>query len=174
MIIRPRHGIRNVRSASGGRMHSAFHLPTGFRAEQGNAVVEIALTLPLVVLIITVIWQLGIVFNQMISLTQATTAAAQVLQADRLSTSNDPCGDTFSAIKAAAPTLTSSKIGITFVFNGNTAITQTSCPGKQTQLVQGGSVSVQTTYPYSISLIGYKLTSLSGTMNSGTISEIEY
>ena len=144
------------------------------RSEDANAIVETALTLPFVVLIITVIWQAGMFFNQMISLTQGVTVGAQVLQADRLSTSNDPCADTFNAIKAAAPTLIPSKIGITLTMNNNTAITQTSCAGKQTQLVQGGPVTVQATYPYSISLIGYKLTTFSGSMNSGAITETEY
>jgi hypothetical protein len=132
------------------------------------------MTLPLVVLIITIIWQLGALFNQQISLTQATTAAAQVLQADRLSPSADPCADTFNALVAAAPTLNPSKIVITLTMNNNTPVTKTSCPGKQTQLVQGGPVTLLATYPYSFSLLGYSTSSFSGTMSSGAITETEY
>ena len=144
------------------------------RSERGNAILEFALVMPLMVLLITVICQLGVLFNQQISLTHAATIGAQTLMQDRLSPSNDPCLDTFNAIKDAAPTLNSSSIVVTLTMNNNTPITNTTCPGKQTQLVQGGPVTVQVTYPYAISLIGYQVSSLSGTMVSGAITETEY
>ncbi len=153
---------------------SRHRLRNAERQDDGNAIVEIALTLPLVVLMVTVIWQMGLLFNQMISLTQAAAVAAQVLQSDRLSASNDPCADTFNALTAAAPTLTPSNIVITLTLNNNSSITKTNCPGSQTQLVQGGPVTVQATYPFTFSLLGYTTTAFSGTMSSGAITEIEY
>lgn len=151
---------------------SGVSVPYLQKSDSGNAIVETALTLPLVLMIFMIIWEFGLIYNQQISLTQATTIGAQVLQSDRMSTSNDPCLDTFNAIKAYAPTLTPSKIGLTLTLNNNAPINQTSCPGKQTQLTMGGPVKVQTTYPYTLSIIGASITS--GTMSSGLITEIEY
>ena len=142
--------------------------------ERGNAIVETALALPMIVLLITVIWQVGWLLTQANSLTQAATAGAQVLQSDRLSPTGDPCADVFSAVKNAAPTLTSSKINLKLTLNNNTPITLTSCPGKGTQLAQGGPVTLEVTYPYSFTLLGYTVNSFSGTMSSGAITEIEY
>ena len=142
--------------------------------EHGNAIVETALALPMIVLIITAIWQVGLLLTQANSLTQAATAGAQVLQSDRLSATGDPCADVFAAVKGAAPTLTSSKISLTLTLNNNTPISNTSCPGKQTQLAQGGPVTLEVTYPYSFSVLGYTVSTFSGTMSSGAITEIEY
>ena len=147
---------------------------TAIRSEQGVAMVEIALTLPLMVVLITVIWQLGLLLSQQTTLTYAATIGAQALMVDRTSTSNDPCADTFNAIKGAAPTLISANISMTISMNNNTSITQKSCSGKQTQLVQGGPVTVQATYPYSFSIVGYTVNSWSGNISSGTIAETEY
>jgi Flp pilus assembly protein TadG len=158
--------LRNL-SWSSHKFHLAY-------PDQGNAILEFALVMPLMVLIITIICQLGIVFNQQISLTHAATIGAQMLMQDRLSTSEDPCADTFRSVTAAAPTLKASNIVMTLTMNNNAPISLTSCPGKQTQLVQGGPVTVQVTYPYSITLIGYQVSSLSGTMTSGAITETEY
>lgn len=175
MMMRPHTHESDSSSAAGLNVSalSLFRLPLPW-SDHGNAIVEIALVMPLLVLVITVICQLGIVFNQQISLTHASAIGAQTLMQDRLSPTGDPCADTFNAIKAAAPTLDPSNIAITLTLNNNTPITNTSCPGKQTQLVQGGPVTLQVTYPFSISLIGYQVSYLSGTMGSGAITETEY
>jgi Flp pilus assembly protein TadG len=174
MIMRKRLQRTNAARASvSPPTHPRPHF-TRMQSEQGVAIVEIALALPLIVLLISVIWQLGLLFNQQITLTYAATVGAQALQADRLSTSGDPCADIFNAIKAAAPTLKSSNIAMTLTMNNNPSVSQTSCSGKQNQLVQGGPVTVQATYPYSFSLVGYTVSSWSGTMSSGSITETEY
>lgn len=161
-----------ARSRTSGSRPSPRTMPCEWT--QGNTILEFALVMPVMVLIVTVIWQLGVVFNHQIALTHAATIGAQALMADRLSSSNDPCADTFNAVKGAAPSLDPSKIVMTVTMNNNTSISQTSCPGKQGQLVQGGPVTLQTGYPYSIALIGYKALAISGNMTSGTITETEY
>lgn len=139
------------------------------RAEDGNTIIEVALTLPILLTVMTAIWQFGIVYNQMITLTQATSQAAQVLQTDRLSPSGDPCADTFSAITSFAPTLSSTKLSMTVTING-TKINKNSCSGQA--LSMGDTVSVQTTYPYSLSIVGLKIAT--GNMNTGAVTETEY
>jgi Flp pilus assembly protein TadG len=139
------------------------------RSEAGNTIIEIALTLPILLTVMTAIWQFGIVYNQMITLTQATTVGAQVLQTDRLSPSGDPCADTSGAISAAAPTLSSTKIAVTITING-TKLTKNSCSGQA--LSMGDSVSVQSSYPYTLSIAGMSIAT--GNMNTGAIAETEY
>jgi Flp pilus assembly protein TadG len=148
------------------------------QGEQGNTIIEVALTLPLILLIFTMIFKLGFVFNQAIALTQAASVGAQVLQTARWSKSGDPCLDVYNAVKAAAPTLTPDSISITLTLNNNTPIAGTTCPGKQSQIQQGGPVTVEVKYPYSFSLISPGRTggtsSWSGSMSSGPITEQEY
>lgn len=139
---------------------------------EGNAMLEFALTLPVLLMIVTGIWQFGVLFNNLISLTQAVTSGAQVLQSDRLSTSGDPCADTYNAVVSAAPSLIQSKIKLTITMNNASSITANSCPGKQTQLAMGGPVTVQASYPYSVIIAG--LTLGSGNMQTGAVTEIEY
>ncbi len=139
------------------------------RDEGGNSILEITLTLPILLTVMTAIWQFGIVYNQLISLTQATTIGAQVLQTDRLSPSGDPCADTFAAISGAAPTLSSGKIAMTITIN-STQLKKNTCSGQA--LSMGDQVSVQVTYPYSLSIVGISMAS--GNMNTGAIAETEY
>jgi hypothetical protein len=140
--------------------------------EQGNTIVEVALTLPLILLIFTMIFKLGFVFNQ------AANIGAQVLQTERWSKSNDPCLDVYNAVKAAAPTLNPINIGLTLTLNNTTPIAGTTCSGQQGLIKQGGPVTVEVTYPYSFSLIapGHAGGSAtwSGNMSSGPITEQEY
>ena len=140
--------------------------------------IEVALTLPLILLVFTMIFKLGFVFNQAIALTQAASIGAQVLQTASWSKSNDPCLDVYNAVKAAAPTLTPSSITIVLTLNNNPPITGTTCSGKQSQIKQGGPVTVEVKYPYSFSLIAPGepggSASWSGSMSSGPITEQEY
>lgn len=150
------------------------------RDESGNTIIETALMLPLLLLVLLAIFNVGMVFNQAISLTQAANIGAQVLQTDRWSKSNDPCLDVFNAIKTAAPTLNSKNITLILTLNNNPSITGSTCSGKQSELQQGGPVALEVKYPFSFSLVGYGsssfvgLMSWSGTMSSGKLTELEY
>jgi Flp pilus assembly protein TadG len=139
---------------------------------EANAIVEFVLVFPIIIALVMGIWQFGVIYSNMIALTQAATAGAQVLQSDRLSPNGDPCSDTYNAIVNAAPSLVASKITLTISMNNNTAITGNSCSGKQTQLAMGGPVTVKVTYPYNVTIYGISATS--GSLSSGTVSEIEY
>jgi Flp pilus assembly protein TadG len=151
-----------------GKRIDALH----FSGSEGNAIVEFALVLPILLMVVTGIWQFGVAYNHFIVLTQAATAGAQTLQSDRLSPADDPCADTYNAIVNAAPTLNPAKVSLTISMNGGAAITKNTCSGQQTQLAMGGPVTVQATYPYTLTVAGLSL--VSGNMSSGTISEISY
>ncbi len=148
---------------------------TGIRALHGNrneanSIVEFALVLPLFLTLITAIWQLGIVYANLIALTQGTTQAAQTLARDASSTAGDPCADAWAALKGAAPNLKSGSISMTITINGGTAQTGNTCSG--TQVVEGAPITISATYPYTMSVYGISV--YSGSLGTGTITETAY
>jgi Flp pilus assembly protein TadG len=124
--------------------------------EDGNAVVELALTLPILVAILVAIFEFGVAFNNQLQLTQAVGAGAQYLQLIR-STTTDPCNDTITTIENSAPTLLPSSITLTLTMNGDSPVTGSTCPGKQSELAQGAPVTVYAKYPCNITIFGVNL-----------------
>jgi Flp pilus assembly protein TadG len=123
------------------------------RDEEGGALVEIALTVPVLLGVLTGIVTFGLAFSNQLTLTQAVGVAGQYLSESR--DSNDPCADTFNALKNAAPGLTAANINMTITING-TVKTGTTCTSAQTLLkqAQGFPVSVYATYPCSLAIYG--------------------
>ena len=140
--------------------------------DEGGALIEIALTVPVLLGLVTGICTFGIAFSNQLTLTQAVGAAGQYLSQIR-TTSTNPCADAFTALKNAAPNLKPASISMTVIMNGTTP-TQTgnSCSGAQTNLVQGTSVSVQATYPCTLAIYG--ITFASGCQLSAKVTEYEY
>lgn len=124
----------------------------------GSSLVEMAVSLPVLLLIVTGILTFGIAINNYITLTDATNVAARQLAISRGQTT-DPCSLTASAVYAAAPILKQSNFTFSFVFNG-TPYTGTSCSsasisaGAAGNLVQGGTALVTVTYPCSLKVYG--------------------
>jgi Flp pilus assembly protein TadG len=140
--------------------------------DEGGALIEIALTVPVLLGLVTGICAFGIAFSNQLTLTQAVGSAGQYLAQIR-TTSTNPCADTFRALKNAGPNLNPAKISMTVIMNGTTP-TQTgnSCSGAQTNLVQGSSVTVQATYPCTLAIYGVSLAS--GCQLSAKVTEYEY
>jgi len=141
-----------------------------FRGEDGNALVEIAMVLPVFLAFITGIGSFAIALGNQITLIQATGSGGEYLQEIRTTTTN-PCADTLTAIENAAPSLAGSNIGLTLTMNG-TKVNATSCSGDQSDLVQGGAVTVATTYPCSLSVYGIKF--LTTCQLTAQVTEYEY
>jgi Flp pilus assembly protein TadG len=141
--------------------------------EEGGALVEFALVVPLMLTMITGIFAVGIAFNNQLTLTQAVGAGAQHLQVVR-STTSDPCSDTFSAITAAAPNLKSDKIALTITINGGTPLVGNTCASSTSTLqgAQGEPVTVAATYPCNLQISGVKISS--GCQLAATVTEYEY
>ena len=114
-------------------------------ADQGGALVEFALVVPMLLMVMTAIFSFGLVMNSQITLTNGVGVAAQHLQSIA-STTTDPCADTLTAIAGAAPGLTKSKITLTLTMNGNVVQANT-CSGDQSYLVTTTPVTVQASYP---------------------------
>jgi Flp pilus assembly protein TadG len=125
--------------------------------ENGQAVVEFAVILPVLLMILFAILQFGIVFNNYIQVTAAAREGARKAAVSRsLGTSSAENAAT-AAAKAAAPGLKQGNINVTY-------------PNSPT-FAQGSDVSVKVTYPYSISLLGIIVRS--GTLSSTTTMRVE-
>ena len=141
--------------------------------EEGAALVEFAVVVPLMLTMITGIFAVGIAFNNQLTLTQAVGAGAQHLQVIRTTTSN-PCSDTFHTITAAAPNLKSANIILTITINNGTPLVGNSCASATSTLqgAQGEPVTVAATYPCNLQISGVKIAS--GCQLAATVTEYEY
>jgi Flp pilus assembly protein TadG len=114
---------------------------------------EFAIVLPIFVMLLLGIAQLGIAFNNYLSLTDAVRAGARYGGVDR--TASNPTADTIAKVKQSAANLDQNQIGVT--------ITSTWQPG--------ADLTVCGTYPFSINLIG--LVVKSGNLNTCTTNRVE-
>jgi Flp pilus assembly protein TadG len=123
------------------------------RSERGQALTEFALALPVLALLLFAVIQFGIVFNNYVTLTDATRAGARkAAVARRL---QDPNGSCVSAVRSSATDLKSGSLTAT-------------C---QSTWQPGADVKVTATYPYQISLLGMVVKS--GRLSSITTERVE-
>lgn len=125
------------------------------RADKGQAAVEFALVLPVLMAIVLGIVQFGILFNNYITLTDAVRAGARKAAVSR--PLNDSGASAKTAVQNAATNLDLSKLTVT--------VTSTNWT------VAGSNVTVTATYPYSIDILGW--TVKSGNLTSTTQERLE-
>jgi Flp pilus assembly protein TadG len=119
---------------------------------QGGALVEIAVTLPMVLLLMTGIFSFSIALYQKLQLAEAISNGGRVLAVDRGDT--NPCQTTTAAIYAAAPGLAQSNLTISYTLNGVPVGTGvTTCAGT-TNMVSGQPAQIVATYPISVGVYG--------------------
>ena len=124
-----------------------------FKNQDGQSVTEFALVLPILAFLLFAVIQFGIVFNNWVQLTDATRAGARRGAVSRhLPSPQTVCT---SAVRASATNLKASDLTAT--------CTSTWQPG--------ADVTVNATYPYSISLFG--IISKSGRLSSTTTERVE-
>ena len=122
---------------------------TRFRREDGQAAAEMALVLPILLMVILAIVQFGIALNNYITLTDATRAGARKASVARFT--GDFGASAKTLVQSDASNLDQSKLGVSVAIasgNWNTP---------------GSEVDVTATYPYSIDILGV-------TVNSGTLT----
>ncbi len=128
------------------------------RDDSGQAAVELAVSLPLLLLVVTGIITFGIALNNYQTLLNATSVGAQQLAISRGQTT-DPCSTAATAVYAASSNLTQANLGFKVTLNG-TSYTGSSCSatstttGSAANLTQGGTAQLVVTYP--CSLVVYK------------------
>ena len=91
----------------GGRMHSRRIT----RDETGQTMAEFAIVLPVLCVLLFGIIQLGIVFNNYVTLTDAVRAGARTAAVSR--NDGDPTGATTTAVRSSAADLNQTNLGVT-------------------------------------------------------------
>jgi Flp pilus assembly protein TadG len=144
--------------------------------DEGSALVEFALILPMLLLITTGIMIFGVAMNNYLQLTNAVSMGARTVSTYSQLT-KDPCAVASNAIIAAAPGLNSANLTFNFTFNGINYPNQTSCnstsvsTGAAGNLASGTNVTVNATYPLNLSVFG-KVFNLNNAVLSATSTEL--
>jgi|SRR5579875_1699334 len=133
------------------------------RGCDGQSLVEFALTLPVLLLVVTGLMSFGIAVNNYLELTEAVSIGARKLAIDRSQTT-DPCADASNAVIAATPLLKPANMTFKTTLSG-TSYPGTSCSsssassGAAGNLVQGSTATLLVTYPCSLKVYGATLVS---------------
>jgi Flp pilus assembly protein TadG len=128
------------------------------RTQDGQAAAELALVLPVLAALLLGIAQFGIVFNNYITLTDATRAGARKAAVSRFVGDRGTSAE--AAVRAAASNLKQTGPGGLIV---DVEATNWKVPG--------GEVTVTATYPYSIDILGW--TVAGGDLTSTTKERLE-
>ena len=133
-------------------------LPVRGRRDDGQALVEFALVIPVLMLILLAILKFGILYNHYLQLTDAVRSGARQLAIER--GQGDPCGDSAGQLIAAASLGSGLNVKITDANPADTTDIYTypapSGPGSGTcpPLQSGDAATVSATYPCDLSFMG--------------------
>jgi Flp pilus assembly protein TadG len=130
-------------------MKKTFHI----EKEQGQAMVEIAFVLPILLLLILGIMQFGIAYNHYLTLVDAVRAGARTAAVSRQET--DPSGAAEARVRSAASDLDQSNLDVTV----------------ESDWKLGDDVKVTGEYPYEIDLLGIVVKR--GNLTSTTTERVE-
>src|SRR6476659_91088 len=125
------------------------------RSEDGPAATELALVFPILLVILIAIAQFGILFNNYITLTDATRTGARKAAVSRFT--GDQGTAAGLAVRAAASNLTPSKLSVSVTSDDWT--------------LPGSDVVVTATYPYDLNILGWVIQS--GNLTSTTKERLE-
>jgi Flp pilus assembly protein TadG len=119
--------------------------------EGGQAFVEFALVLPVLMIVVMTIVKLGIVLNNYITLNDAVRAGARQLAISRSATypayGTNACAYVQSRVATAASSLNSGSLTV------NPSVSSGSC-NPDTSMVQGSDAVVNGTYPCDLNIFG--------------------
>ncbi len=124
-----------------------------FRDDRGQSFVEFVLVLPVLLLILFAIMQMGIVFHNYITITDSVREGARVAAVSRHYTDRE--AKTIARVRISSQNLDLAKLGV--------SVTSTWEPGSD--------VTVTATYPYSIDILGVAVKS--GSLTSATTERVE-
>jgi Flp pilus assembly protein TadG len=124
------------------------------RNEKGQTLVEFALVAPLLLVIVFAVVQFGVAYNDYVTLTDATRVGARKAAVSRHEA--DPEAVAEAAARDSASGLDQDELDV--------SVTATAWE-------HGGSVTVESTYPYEIDLLGFVVAS--GDLRSETTERVE-
>jgi Flp pilus assembly protein TadG len=139
--------------------------------EGGQAVVELALVLPIMLLLLLGIVQFGTVFRDYIALTDATRVGARqasVARSLQPAATREPA--VINKVRKAGVNLDPNKMTITVELRDVNGVLK-SPNSADSSWQQSGDVTVRATYPFRVSLFGQVL--FTGTLKSRTTERIE-
>jgi Flp pilus assembly protein TadG len=125
------------------------------RRQRGQAMVEFAIIVPILLTVLLGIMQLGVVYNNWVTLTDAARAGARKGAVCRSGCTPNAQTATVNAVKNSAANLNQSSLGVT--------VTST--------WAQGADVRVEASYPWSVNVLGIVVAS--GTMRATTTERVE-
>lgn len=124
-------------------------------SDRGSALIEVAITTPVLVMMIVAIMRFGAAYNYQIVLTDAARAGARQLAISR-GTSGDICNTAGTKIRNAASTLASSRITMRMTVNGSPSTAAAgslpACNNAGTTMAVNADVSVSLSYPCSFQI----------------------
>ena len=123
--------------------------------ERGQAMVEFAVIVPILLVLLLGIMQLGVVYNNWVTLTDAARAGARKGAVCRSGCSPDAATATTNAVKNSAANLNQSNLSVSV----------------SSSWTQGSDVTVSASYPWSVNVLGVVVAS--GTMTSTTTERVE-
>jgi Flp pilus assembly protein TadG len=155
----------NLKTASGGRSFPTRSLGKRARArslagdESGQSMVEMALCLPMLLIIVTGIISFSIAQNNYLELRNAAGMGGRVLVESRGDT--DPCKQASAAIYQGAPFLGTKRLSIAYSFydqagNSQGSAAGASCPSAQPWLIAKGTAKLTLTYPCNLGVYGHQ------------------
>ncbi|HXZ57720.1 MAG TPA: TadE/TadG family type IV pilus assembly protein [Gaiellaceae bacterium] len=134
-------------------MQNSKHRKIELSSQKGQSLTEFAIALPILILLLFSVIQFGIIFNNYVTLTDATRAGARKAAVSRQLA--NPSAATIQAVRDSASDLKQTDLNVT-VTSAFTA---------------GSDVTVTATYPYSLKLIGLPIKS--GLLSSTTEERVE-
>ncbi len=145
-------------------------------SEQGSALIEVAVTMPILVIMVIGLMRFGIAYNNSIVLTDSVRAGARQLSISR-GVAGDICNAAGVKVRAAATTLTAGTITMTMTVNG-TAYTAAAgalpaCSGAGTTMTVSSDATVNATYPCSLRAFGITFGPNSCTLTAATTARVE-
>ena len=139
-------------------------IKTLVKDQDGQAMTEFAIVLPVLLLILFGIIQFGIVFNNYIDVTSSARQGARTGAVSRSAGCSGEQTDITQAAQNAGTSLDTSNMTVT---SNISAL----CTANGGNVPQGGQLTVTVSYPYSISLLGLVVSS--GSLSSSSTMRIE-
>jgi Flp pilus assembly protein TadG len=124
------------------------------RDEQGQALLEFAMVIPLLALIVVGVVKFGALYTNYTQLIDAARSSARQFAIERGQA--DPCGDTVARLAAGAGSLTASDITAEIIVAGDSNIytySNGSVSGSCPTLVAGSAATVHVSYPCDLQIL---------------------
>ena len=135
--------------------HRQLHSTQSNSGEEGAALFEMAMVMPVALLVLTGLLSFATFINNNLELANATSLAGQYLALSRSTTAaSDPCNVLYSSFEQVAPCLDPAKLTFQLTFNGGSPNNGTTCTSAATSMAQGANAQIIVKYPCTLGMYG--------------------